>query len=1325
MEHVKTNVSCWRHNSMLPGISLSGNLQKMIVLLTCFLGMGAVNTLIAQCNTLTCNGTTAENPLEVSVNDFCEVTLIPDVILEAEETCPGSKQLTVRDEHGTILADATDFVSIDVSSYVTYVLSVTVTDVATGIFCVGFIRISDFRPPIFDDSSPGFSITCTADTSVAELGLPGVLDNCDTDLILTYSDVLIPNDCTDGFAGTLTRTWQAVDRSGNVSDYVQEFDFERPSLLEVEFPVDVLLSCDDPDTDPSNTGRPVFADSLVENGGLCNLTITFQDDITALCGQTEFQIVRDWRVTENCTGLTTNDLQIILIQDNTGPVITCLDTIYATTSAGQCLATVNLPEPVITDNCDGEPSLVVNTSYGAVGLGPHNFVPVGVHSVQYIAIDECGNSTMCTSVLMVVDEEEPTAVCSQAAVSISSAGLALVDAEVFDEGSTDNCSSELFYKVKRLVEAPCYDSDDSPAAGIQEWYDDKVAFCCDEVGERVRIQLRVYSIDPGPGAVDPSREIPGGDLYGYFSECSVDIEVQDRIGPAIRCLDDVEVDCTVDISDLSIFGDPIVEDNCNYDISVSNSFNLDDCGLGTISRTFTASDNSGNSNSCTQVITVINGDPYIVEDIQWPENFTSYNCGEAVDPDDLPEGYNRPVILNEKCGRLTVHYEDDLFDISQPACYKVLRYWSIIDWCTYDPDNENSEGRFDHVQVIKILDNEDPIMECPENIIIGIDSNCDSAIVNMPLVTATDCNPDVLITNNSPFAEANGADGSGVYPLGRTTITFTASDRCGNTATCDVTINVIDNTAPTPVCIVGLSANVAEVNGEGVAVVEANFFNKSSFDNCTAAEDLTYTIRRKSAGESFDGPPTDERLIFDCSDAGQSHLVELWVTDQSGNSAFCETFILIQDLGRICPNKEATGMIAGGIQTEAGETIEGVTILVDNGSTFEMLTNLYGHFELGDMPHGLDYNIVPYKNDDPLNGVSTLDLVLITKHILGVKEFDSPFKFIAGDIDRSGSISTLDLVRLRKLILSITKELPGGNSSWRFVHADYVFSDPANPLKDEFPESLNIRDFKTDEMDLNFVGVKVGDVNYSAAPNSVKAALNGRSFGRTWKLGIEKQNLQEGETITVDITAGDILEGFGYQFGLYFDPEVMEMVEIVPGQLPGMSGENFGLNKVSEGFIATSWHHPYPIMIEKQTVLFSIKFLAYSNQKLEESMQMSSRILIAEAYDSNFKALGIELEFQESIVLPEKSIDSVIEVYQNRPNPFGERTVIPFEISESGDVHFQVFDTGGQVIMQKNRYYKAGRHQITVKANELNTSGILFYQLGTNGKVITKKMVSN
>ena len=106
------------------------------------------------------------------------------------------------------------------------------------------------------------------------------------------------------------------------------------------------------------------------------------------------------------------------------------------------------------------------------------------------------------------------------------------------------------------------------------------------------------------------------------------------------------------------------------------------------------------------------------------------------------------------------------------------------------------------------------------------------------------------------------------------------------------------------------------------------------------------------------------------------------------------------------------------------------------------------------LPMGGDYTITPEKDMNPLNGVSTFDLVLISKHILGITQFDTPYKYIAADVNKSGSITAFDMVQLRQLILNITSEFPN-NDSWRFVEGGYEFTS-ANPAAESFNDGIDM-----------------------------------------------------------------------------------------------------------------------------------------------------------------------------------------------------------------------------------------------------------------------------
>jgi hypothetical protein len=113
------------------------------------------------------------------------------------------------------------------------------------------------------------------------------------------------------------------------------------------------------------------------------------------------------------------------------------------------------------------------------------------------------------------------------------------------------------------------------------------------------------------------------------------------------------------------------------------------------------------------------------------------------------------------------------------------------------------------------------------------------------------------------------------------------------------------------------------------------------------------------------------------------------------------------------------------------------------------------------------FTIEPEKDDNPLNGVTTYDLVLISKHILGLEPLNSPYKMIAADANKSGSITTFDIVEIRKLILGIYTELPN-NTSWRFVDKSFSFPNANNPFQTAFPEVISVADAMTSQWGEDF-----------------------------------------------------------------------------------------------------------------------------------------------------------------------------------------------------------------------------------------------------------------
>ncbi len=179
-----------------------------------------------------------------------------------------------------------------------------------------------------------------------------------------------------------------------------------------------------------------------------------------------------------------------------------------------------------------------------------------------------------------------------------------------------------------------------------------------------------------------------------------------------------------------------------------------------------------------------------------------------------------------------------------------------------------------------------------------------------------------------------------------------------------------------------------------------------------------------------------------------------------------------------------TATLAGAISTNNGDPIGQVSVRLEDqsGSLLSVTTTTAsGTYSFTGLNTGNTYRVVPQKDINPLNGVSTFDIVLIAKHILGLDMLSDPYSIIAADVNGSNTVTTFDLVNSRRLILGIDTALP--INSWRFWRSTTTFNDPQNPFGGT---SGNINEIllTQDETDFDFIGVKSGDVNYTATPSN-------------------------------------------------------------------------------------------------------------------------------------------------------------------------------------------------------------------------------------------------
>ena len=415
--------------------------------------------------------------------------------------------------------------------------------------------------------------------------------------------------------------------------------------------------------------------------------------------------------------------------------------------------------------------------------------------------------------------------------------------------------------------------------------------------------------------------------------------------------------------------------------------------------------------------------------------------------------------------------------------------------------------------------------------------------------------------------------------------------------------------------------------------------------------------------------------------------------------AFVGTFSIIDssvDSTLLVMNE--TAQVAGKITNTDGENIEAVELSV-NGGMASMATQNNGEYSFT-LFTGEDYTITPEKNVNPLNGVSTFDLVLITQHILGVQTLETPYKHIAADVNKSGSITTFDVVQLRQLILNITTEFPS-NDSWRFVEAAHTFG--TSPLTENFNEFISINNLAGSVTNANFIAVKVGDVNGSAQPNSLTSAT-ARNANGTMNLRIVDQAVIAGQDVSVAFTSADIAAIAGYQFTMNYTG--LELAQLVDGVA---TAANFNTNL--RGALTTSWNG----VATANDVLFTLNFTATTSGNLSELLSVGSDAVAAEAYTAEGELLNVGINFTTTA--------AGFGLEQNTPNPFNAETVIGFNLPTAGTATFKVMDIQGKVLKSVTADYAKGYNQISINAKELGATGVFYYQLESADNLATKKMI--
>ncbi|MBL7822498.1 MAG: HYR domain-containing protein, partial [Saprospiraceae bacterium] len=752
--------------------------------------------------------------------------------------------------------------------------------------CSFTVTVNDTEDPqivcpanIVEDSDPGI---CSAlVTYTAPIGT----DNCpNPNTVQTAgqpSGTYFP-------VGVTTNTFEVTDASGNAASCsftITVNDIEDP----------IILNC--PETraiEGCNTGAitsPAYSATLAtttyaifsgapNNGDAienCGITLVQYQDVAS--GTCPITVTRTWTISD-AAGNSDVCVQTITIDDTQNPVINAC---AVTRNIEGCnTGAISGPAYSATEANSSEAEFENGTNQGDAGD------VCGIASVKYqdsqsgtcpivvtrtwTITDACGNQTTCTQTINVDDTQAPTITVCPATRTIEGCGL----------GSIDNPPFSMTWAASTYS---VYSSAPNNGAAT-------------DVCGIVTVEYKDVASGECPVVVTRTWRLT--DACGNSSTCNQTISVDDTQAPSISVcpvtrningcstadITGPVYSATTKVSSYAVFSD-VTNQGAATDACSINAVTYKDVASGTcpivVTRTWTVSDVCGNSTTCNQIINVLDVTAPDIEDCAEARDISGCTTADITDPpysavrtasteavfESSPNWGN----VSDTCGIVTVEYKD----VAVGSCpMTVTRTWYFKDAC----GNESSCN-----QIITVDDNINPTPTCPANITQPNATGVCGATVTFNGSATDNCSGMPVIT----YSKNSGT----FFNVGTTTVTMTATDGCGNSATCTFTVTVNDTTKPTVIT----KPVTLYLNALGTATLLTANVNNGSFDNC-AITSLTLS-----------------KTSFNCSNIGPN-VVTLTAKDAANNMGSNTAVVTILDT--IKPNvtcKNITVDLVGGTKT--------------------------------------------------------------------------------------------------------------------------------------------------------------------------------------------------------------------------------------------------------------------------------------------------------------------------------------------------------------------------------------------------------------------------
>lgn len=537
--------------------------------------------------------------------------------------------------------------------------------------------------------------------------------------------------------------------------------------------------------------------------------------------------------------------------DDTPPMVQFCPQNITAFADDNCMAIVNYSTPLFEDNCDGMDLTGTLTS----GFSSGSSFNAGTTAIRYEYEDEAGNGpAVCAFTVTVLDTIAPEVTCMDATIYLDESGIAVIDSADVVSGVDDNCPTPF---VSQIIPN---------------------SFSCEDIGSN-------------------TVEVIISDNNMNFDTCTATVTVLDTVPPVAECQNitiNLDADGNASITEEDVDGGS--NDNCDsiqLDINITD---FDCSNLGDNDVELTVTDSSGNSASCTAIVTV-------------RDTLLFVDCKDIIvelDSDGMATIAEDSIFLDggKACAGANLTFDTDTTEFT---CDDIGA--NILTLTVEDTDGNTATC----MATATVIENEPPMANCLSPVTLYLDDNGTVSIAEDFLDNGSvdNCAIDSFDTDITLFT---------CNELGNNNmVTMTVFDASGNSDECTSQVRVRDTVPPTASCR-NLTVYVGE---DGQAIIEPEDIDVQSTDNCMV----------DSLALSDD--------VFDCNDVGIVQNIFLYAFDQSGNRDSCLSGITVRD--SILPNIICPDDILMFI-TGTSEVINDIAPLFvdDNCSVDEIRYNITG-----------------------------------------------------------------------------------------------------------------------------------------------------------------------------------------------------------------------------------------------------------------------------------------------------------------------------------------------------------------------------------------------